>query len=281
LPSEVIDHERYEAPHCSGSHRDVPVAADPPRGLRDDSDIFGANIQPNVLILLDNSGSMNDEIVSEPYVSATTYNVVNRCGSQKSSSCQSVVVYKSGSNNTYTKYADTVGDVNKASAQTALNTVGYWSGRISGSNVDLFVGNYLNYQIGFCANGACTERKIDIAKNVLTNLVDTVTGVRFGFMKFWNNDVQGDSCDSSGHCGGSVVAQMGSNATAMKTAINAISASGNTPLGEFLADGGKYYKGQTLKNGNTVHEPDPARVSAELHHPGVGRTAERRCSRLR
>ena len=226
-----------------------------PAVFADDSDIFGANIQPNVLILLDNSGSMDDEILSEPYVPATTYNVINRCGSQKSSSCQSVVVYKSGSNNTYTKYADTVGDVNKASAQTALNTVGYWSGRISGSNVDLFVGNYLNYQIGFCAHGACTERKIDIAKNVLTNLVDTVTGVRFGFMKFWNNDVQGNSCDSSGHCGGSVVAQMGTNATAMKTAINGITASGNTPLGEFLADGGKYYKGQTLKNGNTYTSP--------------------------
>ena len=30
----------------------------------------------------------------------------------------------------------------------------------------LFVGNYLNYQIGFCANGNCMEKKIDIAKNV-------------------------------------------------------------------------------------------------------------------
>ena len=226
-----------------------------PAVFADDSDIFGANIQPNVLIMLDNSGSMNDEIVSEPYVSATTYNVVNRCGSQKNSACTSTVVYKSGSSNTYTKYADTVADVNKASAQTALNSVGYWSGRISGSNVDLFVGNYLNYQIGFCASGTCTASKIDIAKNVLTNLVDTVTGVRFGFMKFWNNDTQGDSCNSSGHCGGSIVAQMGSNATAMKTAINAITASGFTPLGEFLADGGKYYKGQTLKNGNTYTSP--------------------------
>ena len=93
-----------------------------PAVFADDSDIFGANIQPNVLILLDNSGSMDDEVLSEPYVAATTYNVINRCGSFKSSACQSVVVYKSGSSNTYTKYADTVGDVAKASAQTALNT---------------------------------------------------------------------------------------------------------------------------------------------------------------
>ena len=30
--------------------------------LADDSDIFGANIQPNVVIMIDNSGSMEDEI---------------------------------------------------------------------------------------------------------------------------------------------------------------------------------------------------------------------------
>ena len=219
-----------------------------PAVFADDSDIFGANIQPNVLILLDNSGSMDDEILSEPYVSATTYNVINRCGSQKNSACSTPVVYKSGSSNTYTKYADTVGDVNKASAQAALNTVGYWSGRISGSNVDLFLGNYLNYQIGFCANGNCTEKKIDIAKNVLTNVVDTVTGVRFGFMKFYGNSSQGSG-------GASMVAQMGTNISAMKAAINAISPSGFTPLGEFLRDGGRYYKGQTLTNGNTYTSP--------------------------
>ena len=219
-----------------------------PAVFADDSDIFGANIQPNVLILLDNSGSMADQIVSEPYVAATSYTVVNRCGSNKNSACSSPVVYKSGSKNTYTKYADTIAAVNKAAAETALSTVGYWSGKINGSNVDLFVGNYLNYQIGFCANGACTEAKIDIAKSVLKNLVDTVTGVRFGFMKFYGNATQGTG-------GGSMVAQMGTNATAMKTAIDNITPTGFTPLGEFLRDGGRYYKGQTLTNGNTYTSP--------------------------
>jgi len=226
-----------------------------PAVFADDSDIFGANIQPNVLILLDNSGSMNDEIVSAPYVPATTYTVISKCGSSKSSPCTSPVVYKSGSNNKYTKYADTISDVNKTSAQTALTNVGYWSGKISGSNVDLFVGNYLNYQIGFCASGACTDKKIDIAKNVLKNVVDTVTGVRFGFMKFWMNDVSGSSCNSAAHCGGSMVAQLGTNAAAMKAAIDAISPSGFTPLGEFLADAGQYYKGLALKNGNIYTSP--------------------------
>ena len=144
-----------------------------PAAFADDSDIFGANIQPNVLILLDDSGSMDDEITSSPYAPATSYTVVNVCGSSKNSPCVTPVVYKSGSKSTYTKYADTISGVPKASAQTALSTVGYWSGKISGSNVNLFLGNYLNFQLGVCAAGGCQEKKIDIAKRVMKDVVDS------------------------------------------------------------------------------------------------------------
>src|SRR5947208_9727144 len=157
-----------------------------PAAFADDSDIFGANIQPNVLILLDNSGSMSDVINLHPYTVSQVYDDAKKCGSSKDQPCTSTVVYKAGSNNTYTKYKDTVPDVSKAAARTALNSVGYWSGSIQGSNVDLYTGNYLNYQ-GYCTVVVCPgEAKIDIAKRVLKNLVENVTGVRFGFMKFWN-----------------------------------------------------------------------------------------------
>ncbi len=49
----------------------------------DDMDIFGANIQPNVMILIDSSQSMNDPVTSIPYdnnLSPAAYPVVNRCG---------------------------------------------------------------------------------------------------------------------------------------------------------------------------------------------------------
>ena len=59
----------------------------PSPALADDSDIFGANIQPNVLILIDNSGSMDDYIDSIPYDEGTTFPVVNKCGSLKNSPC--------------------------------------------------------------------------------------------------------------------------------------------------------------------------------------------------
>jgi type IV pilus assembly protein PilY1 len=235
----------------------------PPPALADDSDIFGANIQPNVLILLDNSGSMDDYIDSIPYDDNTSYPVIAKCGPLKNQNCDTGVVYKAVSNNKYTVYATTVSGVNKSSARNALNNVGYWSGSISGSNVDLYLGNYLNYQIGFCSSVSCIgEKKIDIAKRVLKSLVDNVTGVRFGFMKFWMNDTSGSGCNSNNHCGGSMVAQMGTSPSVMKAAIDAINPNGFTPLGEFMLDAGNYYKGAQLKNGNTYTSPIQTTVGA-------------------
>src|SRR5262245_15579946 len=222
-----------------------------PAAFADDSDIFGANIQPNILVLLDSSGSMDDYIPSQVYDPATTYPVVNKCDTNKTSPCNTPKVYKSGSNNTYTVYKDSVGAVPNppAAAQTALNSVGYWSGRIGGNNYNLFTGNYLGFKLGVCAGSACVgEKKIDIAKRTLKNLVDSVTGVRFGFMRFDNNATQGQG-------GGRMVAQMGTSASVMKTAIQNITPSGYTPLGEFMDDGGRYYKRATLRNGNTYTSP--------------------------
>jgi hypothetical protein len=53
--------------------------------LADDSDIFGANIQPNVVIMIDNSGSMGDNAPSNsfdvppPNGSAAYFPVLNNC----------------------------------------------------------------------------------------------------------------------------------------------------------------------------------------------------------
>ena len=65
----------------------------PPAAFADDSDIFGANIQPNILILLDTSGSMDDAIPSQVYVAATTYQTVDLCGRQRNQTCVSTTVY--------------------------------------------------------------------------------------------------------------------------------------------------------------------------------------------
>ena len=51
------------------------------------------------------------------------------------------------------------------------------------------------------------------------------------------------------------LATIGTAKSTMITAINNISPSGFTPLGEFLSDGGRYYRGETLRNGITYTSP--------------------------
>ena len=92
----------------------------------DDSDIFGAEIQPNVLLAFDTSGSMDNTIYSDPYDVATTY----------TGTYATTKVYQRV-NSAYTVYANTIADVTSSSARTALSSAGYWSGRIGGSNRSL------------------------------------------------------------------------------------------------------------------------------------------------
>jgi len=226
-----------------------------PAVFADDSDIFGANIQPNVVIMLDSSLSMTDQVNSQSYNPSTTYAAVSTCGSSFNTACASLKVYRSPFFHTYLQYANTVSAVTDAGARAALSATGFWSGTISGSAVNLYTGNYINYQYAGCVGLTCPNPKMDIAKRVIKKLLDNVTGVRFGVMKFWNNDVSGSSCNSSTKCGGSMVAAIGTNVTAMKAAVDGITPDGYTPLGEFLADGGHYFKGQALKNGITYASP--------------------------
>jgi type IV pilus assembly protein PilY1 len=153
----------------------------------------------------------------------------------------------------YKVYKNTVAEVPNAAARDALyaspelpTTTGYWTGSIGGSSVDLFYGNYLNYQA--CTTCSILEAKIVIAKRVVGNIINNTNGVRFGVMKFSNNGTQGNG-------GAGMVATIGTAKSTMITAINNINPSGFTPLGEMLSDGGRYYRGETLRNGTTYTSP--------------------------
>jgi type IV pilus assembly protein PilY1 len=241
-----------------------------PAVLADDSDIFGSNIQPNVVIMIDNSGSMNDSAPSNsfdvppPNGSASYYPVLNNCdpsGKPKVfHSCDSVKVYKSSSGSTYSFYADNVSSVTgtgSSAAQTALNAAGYWSGKINGSTVNLFTGNYLNYLLGTCASGgACSKPKMAIAKEVVNALLDSVQGVRFGIMTFdygTNNVPLGAKiAGSSGQW-----ATVGASTSTLHSAVNGLTPTGLTPLGDALYDIGQYYSGAGINHasGGGVVQP--------------------------
>ena len=226
-----------------------------PAAAADDIDLVGAPIAPNVVVIVDISGSMADSAPARLYVPTKRYPVQRRCESAAkrgktsvAQPCASGAVFKGA---THARYADSVVAVsgsNADEARTALAESGYWSGPVQGRPTTLYTGNYVNYLLGSCASGgACPESKLTSAKRVIASLVDTVRGVRFGVMTF--------DYGAHGVRGGRVVAPVGSDVADIKSAVNALAPARDAPLGDALHDAGQYFKGEPLTNGSTFASP--------------------------
>ena len=230
--------------------------------LADDSDIFGNNIAPNVMILLDSSQSMDDEVGTliaynpnqSPSYSQSTYRsvtiVATTVYNRKTSGSVSGQGSCSSSNPCYTVYAtncilnpsQNCPGVSSSSAKNALASAGYWSGSIGGTSYNLRYGNYLNYTL--CSSCDGIEPKITIAKRVLANVVNNVDGVRFGLMKLADH-------------GGTVVEPIRDMTTANRaTLVNSINnmslTSVGTPTGDQLYAAGEYYKGNVSPHASPI-----------------------------
>ena len=190
----------------------------------DTDDLFSLGMEPNVMLCIDTSSSMDKKIPSDLYNPSSNY----------PGPYTSPVVYRQIDPSTYTVYKNSIPDVPDAKARTALSTMGFWDGKIGGAELSLFVGNYLNLQD---CGAACTvdEKKLDIAKRVFTNVLLNVDGVRFGVMRLRkkNPDIKG----------GEIIAPIGTDKTTMVNAVNSIVYESGTPIGEQLYDVGQYFKG--------------------------------------
>jgi type IV pilus assembly protein PilY1 len=204
----------------------------------DDTEIYGTvtlpSVEPNVLVIFDTSGSMGTvDVPGDPYSAAQTYGgpYPNRA------------VYSRGAYNYQTQdydwdlFANDVNSLNCADIKSALLSVGYAEGKIRGapnytcgsSSRRLRMGNFMNYD----ASGVgVTRSRISVAKDVLSDLINTTTGVRFGMFVF--NFEQG----------GRLAAACGTPKDTLLGAISSATASGWTPLAETLAEAGLYFAGQ-------------------------------------
>ena len=202
----------------------------------DDTEIYGAvtnpDLEPNILIIFDSSGSMSTvDVPGDPYDPAVTY----------PGSYPPLAVYQrywDKANRVYVwqLFASDINDLNCDSVKTELLTDGNSRAKIRdtsytcGGNINrrLRLGNYMNYD----ESGIGTPlSRIDVAKQVITDLISNTTGVRFGIMKF--NDNQG----------GHIVAEIGADKTTLITDVANITANGWTPLAETLAEAGLYFAG--------------------------------------
>jgi len=224
----------------------------------DDTEIYGCptvDVQPNVLIIFDTSGSMNTADVytyDQPYDPNTTYEgsyVSN--GVYIRSADMEIDPWRAWPVDLTTKQPLEglapldVNEIMCAVHRESLLTNGWaaqpqenfvsWDhfGCESNENYpeikyhELALGNFLNYQE---IVGVPTTR-IDVAKQVTIQLINATENVRFGLMRF--NDNQG----------GRIIAECGSDKTTLINTINSLVAGGYTPLAETLAEAGLYFAG--------------------------------------
>ncbi|CAB1064434.1 Type IV fimbrial biogenesis protein PilY1 [Olavius sp. associated proteobacterium Delta 1] len=205
----------------------------------DDTEIYGTvtstSLEPNVLIIFDSSGSMVEEDVpGEPYNPLASYS-----GDYTEQSVYIRVRIRRGVYE-WQLFAALLSDLNCTPIFNELFIQGYARGRIKGASQNytcasggtrktLRLGNYLNYVDSGVGED---RRRIDVAKEVIRDLIDKTDGVRFGAMRFNYQD------------GGQLIAECGIDKASLKSQISAIEPDGWTPLAETLAEAGLYFAGQ-------------------------------------
>jgi type IV pilus assembly protein PilY1 len=227
----------------------------------DDTEIYGTvtstSLDPNILIIFDSSGSMDtQDVPGDPYDPLTGYS--------GSYSNQAVYVRVRVGRGVYEwqLFASDVLDLNCTGIKDELIAQGYARGRIKGASQNytcasggtrktLRMGNYINY----VDSGVGADRKrIDVAKEVISDLIDKTSNVRFGAMRFNYQD------------GGRVIAECGTDKTVLKERIIGIAADGWTPLAETLAEAGLYFAGMNSWFNSSVSYTSPMQERCQKNY---------------
>ena len=232
----------------------------------DDTSIYGTgtiSVEPNILIIFDTSGSMaTEDVPGEYYDPASTY----------SGSYTANAVYRRTwswwTGTSYTLFASDVALIVCPDANDALlndgtvteavldSSGGYECG---GTDKQLYLGNWLNYD---ASTSGTMRSRTEVAKEVITNLIQTTEDVRFGLMRFNNNQ------------GGRVIKPIQSVTgdetfrSELISAVNNLPASGMTPLSETLAEAGLYFAGkQSWFNSSGSYSDDVLTSSSTYTSP--------------
>jgi type IV pilus assembly protein PilY1 len=200
----------------------------------------GQGVEANLLIMFDNSGSMNDEIQVHFYDPSITYDplVVSQANRN--------TVYYRVTGGGWNLFVNSIAGVACPSARTALTNNGHYEGNTNSScsrtNRTLRTGNYRNYLASI--GGSEYVTKLSIAKMVINDFLDTMNGVRIGVMVFNRAvTVNGVSDSEGGRLQSSIKSLNTTTRSQLKNDINNIVAETWTPLAETLYEAGLYFKG--------------------------------------
>ncbi|MFN8587678.1 MAG: PilC/PilY family type IV pilus protein [Candidatus Eisenbacteria bacterium] len=176
----------------------------------------------NVLLLLDNSGSMNEALQSSAYNKNTNYS----SGSKKFDRTTSYDITTSG----YYTPRSLSGNNSWASTPSVYLVAS------DQGEAGVYYGNYLNwlfYNATAAQRAAApTVTRIQAAKSTVNTFLNQITDCRLGLMEF-NPNTRID--------GGVVLANIGSSVGSIQSIVNSTHAQTMTPLGETMITGLNYF----------------------------------------
>ncbi|QAY91587.1 pilus assembly protein [Pseudomonas sp. ACM7] len=211
--------------------------------------LSAAAVAPNVMLLLDDSGSMNSIIYAAGFDPAVNRTPARRCdaflglcfgfsnitgdtvflSSLPTSGCSNG--YYAFYNNSLTplclKLPDPVGNEN---TRYSADYISYLVGLANGSNRDFTTGSIPN------------DYRMNVARKAATDLVTTNRGLRIGLATF--NPANSNNAGNGGYIARSIsdLADQ-ANYSALITSINGLSAVANTPLAEAYYEVTRYMRG--------------------------------------
>ena len=295
-----------------------PLMADDTEVYTGDND-FSVAIRPNILFIIDTSGSMNSDVIvtTGSYDPATTYSgdcdngrvywdaagtapdcntnnwfgaasnicedsstalttgpglYVGRLARYRSSrrgdtwrrlsrrshtnlvECQADWgIHGNGSGGSYPANEDQGGPF-RPDSSGAIN----WNN--TGASYTLFSGNYLNWKNS--PGTSTTTTRLEIVKEVFSDLIDSTSGVNIGLMRF---DNKSQEFNKGGYFLEPMQELNAASRTVFKSSVNALSPGGYTPLSETMYEAARYFRGEGVEFGD---DTDPGTNHTEVLDPG-------------
>lgn len=229
------------------------------------------NVPPNMMFMLDSSGSMLNVVPDDPYDPNTVY--LASCPSGNTVAAGTSVDLRIVSSGPRLRYSGANYVLGTLSGQRCFTTTASYGARLnadSGTQPSTYLGsvysgNYLNWYFNATnttpqwnsgqQKKPATQTRMEIARTASKLVIDSLNNVRVGLSSY-NSVTSGD--------GGELLEIMGPisvNRTRVKQKIDAITPSGNTPLSETLSDIGRYF---TIGySGNLTLHPGQANESID------------------
>jgi type IV pilus assembly protein PilY1 len=200
--------------------------------------------------------------------------------------CSSTTIYKhtasGGGSDTYSTWGNLSNGIqtNCNAAYLALTTTGIWVGNLNSNNGTctssdqagtFFLGNWLNWANQPTSNATGTS-KMDIAKQVVTNLIQTNTSLRMGMITFDKNNKGGEFITlANGYT--SYVADQDALAPDGRTnrlnlidAVASLYAHTFTPLGGSLYEAMVYYMGKNSWVQPSIKYTSPIQAACQTNY---------------